>query len=77
MDEGGTYTRSNLPDPKEMSPRYTQPGRKWIPLHRPYKSQLDAEICATADFEWLGLVFSGDEEPRVFALDDLKPATKA
>jgi hypothetical protein len=47
------YTRSRMPDPWEMSPRYTQPGRKWIAQQGPFKGQLGAEVCATRDFEWL------------------------
>ena len=69
-----TYTRSPMPDPAQMSPRYTQPGRMWLPLHGPYKGLLGAEYCATHDFQWLGLLFPGETEPRVFSLDDLEAA---
>jgi hypothetical protein len=62
------------PNPEQMSPRYTQPGRKWIPLHGPYKGELGAEYCATSDFEWLGLSFTGERGYHIFNLDDLQPA---
>ena len=68
------YTRSHLPDPALMSPKYTQPGRAWIPLHGRYKGHLGGEHCATSNFEWLGLVFPGETEPRIFNLDDSQAA---
>jgi hypothetical protein len=76
MDDGKdvSYTYGERPDPSLMSPRYTQPGRKWIPLHGPYKGKLGAEHCATHDFEWLGLMFPGESEYQVFNLEDLQPA---
>jgi hypothetical protein len=68
------YTRSQMPDPSQMSPSYTQLGRQSIPLNGPYKDKLGAEHCATHNFEWVGLVFPGENEPHVFNLDDLQPA---
>jgi len=67
-----TYTRSERPSPARMSREFTQQGRQWIPLNGPYKDRLGTEHCATSDFEWVGLMFPGETEPRVFNLDDLQ-----
>ena len=37
-------------------------------------AKLGDEHCATSDFEWVGLLFRGETEPRVFNLDDLQAA---
>ena len=36
----------------------------------PYRGKLGTEHCATEDFQWLGLMFSGETEYRVFNIDD-------
>ena len=68
------YTSVQRPSPAQMSPKYTQSGRQWIPLNGPYRGKLGDEHCATSDFEWVGLLFRGETEPRVFNLDDLQAA---
>jgi len=69
-----TYTSSKRPSPAQMSREYAQPGRQWIPFNGPYKDKLGTEHCASSDFEWVGLMFPGETEPRVFSLDDLQAA---
>ena len=68
------YPRAQKPDPALMSPKYTQPGRKWIPRKGPYMDKLGAEHCATKDFRWVGLMFPGESEYHAFRLKDLDPA---
>lgn len=68
------YPRAQKPDPALMSPKYTQPGRKWIPRKGPYMGKLGAEHCATKDFRWVGLMFPGESEYHAFRLKDLDPA---
>jgi hypothetical protein len=67
-------THGKRAHPSQMSLKYTQPGRKWIPKHGPYMRKLGAEHCATSDFEWIGLAFPGEHGYHVFNLDDLQPS---
>ena len=68
------YQRGQPPDPAQMSPHYTLPGGKWIPLHGPFKGKLGMEHCATRGFEWVGLMFPGETEYQVFNVNDLDAA---
>jgi hypothetical protein len=71
MDEKKVGRR---PSREELSPKHTQFGRKWIPLHGPYIGRRGEECCATSDFEWVGLAFPGERGYHVFNFDDLGAA---
>jgi hypothetical protein len=68
------YPRGQEPDPALMKTAGARPNRRWIPLHGPYKGRIGAEHCATENFEWIGLVFPGEEQFHAFRFGDLKPA---
>jgi hypothetical protein len=63
------------PLPELMSPRFTQPGRKWKPRFGVFAGRLGSEVCATRDFKWVGLTFQGESDYRTFRRDELEAVT--
>ena len=60
------------PSPELMSPRFSQPGRKWKPRFGEFAGRLGSEVCATRDFNWVGLTFQGESDYRTFRRDELE-----
>lgn len=75
---GGTSTESMMNDqrvppcPDLLSPKFTQPGRKWRPRFGEFAGRLGSEVAATRDLQWIGLTFSGENDYRTFRRDELE-----